>query len=248
MNRFFSVEHLATLAVVAAFTAIVVFAARRRPGPWTLTAARILAVVLVVNEVSWIVSLVATRTWSAQWGLPLAICDSASFVAAAALWTRRRLLVELTWFWGLAGTAQGLLTPDIGTWHFPNFNYIQYFVAHGGIVLAAFYLIVGLGLRPGARSIPRVVAITLAYTLVVGVIDIALNGNYMYLRQKPQSATLLDLFGAWPFYIVTATGIAIVLFTLLDVPFWKSRWQRPVRDAGFRTATGATTAESTPPG
>lgn len=248
MNQLFSVEHVVTLAIVAACTATVTFAARRHPGPWTLIAARILAVILIVNEVSWIANLFVTRTWSAQWGLPLAICDSASLVAAAALWTRRTLLVELTWFWGLAGSAQGLLTPDVGNWHFPSFNYIQYFVAHGGIVLAAFYLIVGLGLRPRAWSIPRIVFITLAYTLVVGVLDIALNGNYMYLRQKPQSATLLDLFGGWPYYMVTATGIAIAFFTLLDVPFWRSRRKRPVRDAAFRPATGATRAESIPPG
>ena len=231
MKQFFAAEHIVTLAVVVATISGLVVAARMRPGAWTLVAARILAVVLVVNELSWLGSVIAAGQWNVQWALPLNLCDSACFVAAAALWTRRSLLVELTWFWGIAGTAQGLLTPEIGTWHFPQYNYIQYFVAHGGIVMSAFFLVVGLGIRPRKGAIVRVVALTLAYTAVAGAIDLMVHGNYMFLRNKPGVASVLDIFGPWPFYIVGATGLAVVFFTLLDLAFWRSRSKRPVRDA-----------------
>jgi uncharacterized membrane protein YwaF len=35
------------------------------------------------------------------------------------------------------------------------------------------------------------------------------------------------VLGPWPWYIVTAAAVAVVLFVLLDVPFWYSRRRRP---------------------
>jgi hypothetical integral membrane protein (TIGR02206 family) len=248
MKQFFGTEHIVTLGVIVATISGLVVAARMRPGPWTLMAARILAVVLLVNELSWLGSVIAAGQWNAQWALPLNLCDSTSFVAAAALWTRRPLLVELTWFWGIAGTAQGLLTPETGTWHFPQYNYIQYFVAHGGIVISAFFLVVGLGIRPRKGAIARVVALTLAYAAVIGAIDVIVQGNYMYLRHKPGVASMLDVFGPWPYYIVGATGLAVVFFTLLDLPFWRGRSRDRSAAESTPIAISATRAGSIPPG
>src|SRR5438132_907921 len=87
--------------------------ALKRPG----CSLRGLAVILVADEVSWCVFLAAGGGESGQRSqpLPLQLCDVAIFVAAAALWSRNQLLVEITYFWGLAGTLQALLTPDLGT-------------------------------------------------------------------------------------------------------------------------------------
>ena len=80
-----SVEHLVTLAVTAAVTATLVVAARLRPGPWTLVACRILAVVILANEAAWWVWLGAQGTWSLSYALPLQLCDVAAVVSADGL-------------------------------------------------------------------------------------------------------------------------------------------------------------------
>jgi hypothetical integral membrane protein (TIGR02206 family) len=213
-----SVEHLATLAVIATCIAALVIAARLRPGAWLVPASRSLAVLIVVNECGWWVWLGLQHTWSAGYALPLQLCDVVAFVSAAALWTRRPLLVELTYFWGLAGTANGLISPDVPA-HFPSYLFLQYFIAHGTIVAAALLLVVGLRITPRRGAVARVFALTVALAALDAVVNLLVGSNYLYLRHTPDVPNLLDLLGAWPWYIVAAAGLALVIFTVLDLPF-----------------------------
>jgi hypothetical integral membrane protein (TIGR02206 family) len=211
-------EHLATLGVIAASTAALVFTARLRPGAWTVTACRALALVIVVNEASWWVWLAFQHTWSASYALPLQLCDVVAFVSAAALWFRVPLLVELTYFWGLAGTSNALISPDLPD-HFPSYLFLQYFVAHGAIVAAALLLVVGLRIVPRKGAVLRMVAVTLALVVLDAAVNAVTGGNYMYLRHTPEVPNLLDLMGPWPVYIISAAGLALLLFIALDLPF-----------------------------
>ena len=227
MSELFAAEHVAALAVIAAATVVLVVAARRRPGRWL----GVFALVLVVDELSWWVYLLAGGQpgITLAYSLPLQLCDVAIFIAAAALWTWNRLLVELAYFWGLAGTLQALLTPDLPQ-HFPSYPYFQYYIAHGGVVAAALVLVAGLRLHPRRRAVFQVAAITVAYAVLVGAVDAGSGANYMYLRARPPSPTLLDALGPWPWYILAASLIALVLFAILDAPFRLGR--RPVKEAG----------------
>ena len=220
MSGLVATEHVGAVVVIAVATAVLVVLARRGPGPWL----KMLALVLVLDEVSWWVYLLAGEqpgSVLAQ-SLPLQLCDVAIFVTAAALWARAPLLVEVTYFWGLAGTLQALLTPDLPQ-HFPSYPYFQYYIAHGGVVASALLLVVGLRIHPRPGSLLRMAAVTLAYVALVGVVDAITGADYMYLRAKPPSATLLDVLGPWPWYLLGATAIGLVLFAVLDAPFRISR-------------------------
>jgi len=196
--------------------------ARRHPGRWRVWAARAIGVALVADAVSFIVALVVAGTFSPKTSLPLALCDMAALVAAAACWWRVPVLVELTYFWGLAGTLQAVITPDLNV-GFPHLVFFQYTVGHLGIVLAAVFLVVGLGITPRRGAVLRVFAITVGYTAFVGLIDGLTGANYMFLRSPPGEWTLLRLLGPWPWYIASAAGVALVLLVLLDAPFWRRR-------------------------
>ena len=218
MSRLLTAEHLITLGVIAACVATLVTAARVRPGTWTWRACRALALVILANELGWWVWLGFQHTWSAAYALPLQLCDIVAFVAAAALWFRRPLLVELTYFWGLAGTANGLISPDLPD-HFPSYLFLQYFIAHGAIVAAALLLVVGLRVTPRRGAVLRVTALTLALVTVDAAANALTGGNYMYLRHTPDVPNLLDLMGPWPVYLVAAAGLALAIFVMLDLPF-----------------------------
>ena len=125
--------------------------ARRRPGPWTGVAAKTLAVILIGEQVSWQIQFLIHDDWNRFDSLPFDLCDFTCFVAAVACWTQLPLLVELTWFWALAGTLQAIITPDQYT-PFPHLSFDNYVVEHLGIVVAALYLVIGPRIypRPGA--------------------------------------------------------------------------------------------------
>jgi len=222
MAKLLSLEHLATLGVITGCIAALVIAARLRPGAWMVPACRAVAVLIVVNECGWWVWLAFQHTWSASYALPLQLCDVVAFVSAAALWTRRPLLVELSYFWGLAGTANGLISPDVPT-HFPSYLFLQYFIAHGTIVAAALILVVGLRITPRRGAVARVFGLTVVLAAIDAVVNLIVGSNYLYLRHTPDVPNLLDLLGPWPWYIVAAAGLALVIFTVLDLPFWIGR-------------------------
>ncbi len=211
-------EHILTLVVIAALIAGLVVSARRHPGAWTVPAGRLLAIVILANEAGWWVWLGFQHTWSFSYALPLHLCDVAAFVSAAALWTRRPLLVELTYFWGLAGTSNSLVTPDLAD-HFPGYLFFQYYIAHGTIVAAALFLVLGLQITPRHGAVARVIALTLGLAAVDSVANLLTGGNYMFLRHAPGVHSLLDLMGPWPWYVIAAAALAVVLFAALDLPY-----------------------------
>jgi hypothetical integral membrane protein (TIGR02206 family) len=202
--------------------AVLCYTARRRPGPWRVVVARLVGLALAADIVAYTVGLVVARTWTAETSLPLALCNAGVVVAAIACWWRVPLLVELTYFIGLAGTLQAVLTPDLAV-AFPHLVFFEYVVGHVGIVLAALFLVVGMRLAPRPGAVLRVFAITAAYTAFVGLIDGVTGADYMFLRRPPGEWTLLRLLGPWPWYVVSAAGLALVLLTLLDLPFRRGR-------------------------
>ncbi len=220
MNDLLATEHVGAVVVIAVATAVLVTAARLHPGSWTNAAARGLALVLVGAEVGWWIYLAATHASRAElaYALPFQLCDAAIFVSALALWRRTQLLVEVTYFWGLAGTIQAIFTPDLPH-HFPSFPFLQYYVAHGGVVAAALFLVVGLRQWPRRHAYIWIAGLTVAYASFVGLLDLVTGADYMYLRAKPASATLLDVMGPWPWYIAVAAAVGLAFFFILDAPF-----------------------------
>jgi len=209
----FGPGHLAALA--ASLVAIVGAAAlgkKCRGKPATL--ARCLAYVILAAMVLDPFVRASNRELTLVRALPLHLCDAAAAVTVLALLTRRQILFELSYFWGLAGATQALVTPpplppsfDPDTW--------RYFTVHAATIAGAAYLL-GLGFRPRRAAWARATLLTLAYTAVVGIADFALGANYMWLARKPDGS-ILDVLGPWPFYIAGGTVVGATLFYVLEV-------------------------------
>ncbi len=197
-------------------------AARGWPRSWLAPAAVTLGFILAVAELSWWVYLAIRPRWSVADGLPLQLCDAAGLVSVVALWWRRQPLVEIAYFIGLGGATQALITPYIPK-PFPNWLFFQYYVAHGGVVAAALFLVVGMRIYPRPGAVPRMLLLTAAYTVLVGIVDAVTGADYLYLLRPPPVPTLLDLLGPWPWYIGSAALVGLLVLIILDAPFW---WRR----------------------
>jgi len=177
--------------------------------------------VLAINEIAWWITRYSREGIHAG-NLPLQLCDAAVWIAILACMTRAPALAEFVWFAGIAGAGMALLTPDLAA-PWPQWPAIYFFLAHGGVVIAAALLAFSGVIDFHPRSVWRPFGMLLAYAAFVGCVDAILHANYMYLRNKPGSASVLDMVGPWPWYIVAGAVIGLALFWLLWLPV------RPVR-------------------
>jgi hypothetical integral membrane protein (TIGR02206 family) len=224
-----SAEHVAALVATVVVATLLVAGARRRGDAWALRAGRCLALVILAGYVCEQITYAVRGEWTAQVNLPLHLTDAVTFASVAALWRPDAMvLVELVYFWALAASLQAVLTPDLGQ-SFPDVLFFTYFVTHAGAVVAACLLVLGARRAPRPGAVLRVYAATFAFALLAAVGTLVTGGNYMYLRRKPSNASLLDVMGPWPVYILTAAALGLLLFMALA---WPARWIR--RDVAER--------------
>ena len=180
--------------------------------------------------------------------LPMHFCDWAAVAAFFALVFRSDRMAELTYFWGMAGTLQGLVTPALSV-GFPHPAWFAFFQLHGGVVLVGLYLVIGHGWRPRKGAVLRVFVAACSATrgvrltssaggpqeevqarvvlVAAGLVDlISVENNYGFLRSKPGSGSMMDALGPWPIYILSMQAVALLFFTLFDMPFWRGRKRR----------------------
>lgn len=150
--------------------------------------------------------------------LPLHLSDLAWMAAAVALWTRHRVPVALTYFWGLVLTTQAIVTPSLGE-DFPEPRFFGFWALHLLVVWAAIYLVWGVRLAPRWRDYRTTVAITLGWAVAAYAFNAVADTNYGYLQRKPSSGSALDLLGPWPAYVVAEVAILAGLWALMTWPW-----------------------------
>jgi hypothetical integral membrane protein (TIGR02206 family) len=236
--RQFSDAHLAALAVLALSVGLSVWAPRAHPGRWIVPAARALALVIFAGWAGEYLADAVLGTWTIQYDLPLQLTDAVSLSAILALWSRRMLLVELVYFWSLTASLQAMLTPDLSR-TFPSVYYFTYFLYHIGAIVAACFLVLGCRLYPRPGAVWRVYAATFAVTVIAALGDILTDGNYMYLREKPEHSSLLNVIGPWPWYIASTAALGLALMFVVKLLTDWVRRHDPASPQPSRSASAA---------
>ncbi|HET8540403.1 MAG TPA: TIGR02206 family membrane protein [Anaeromyxobacter sp.] len=219
--RTFAPAHLAVVAAVPLAAAALAAIVRRRPGaerPVRLA----LAAGLAANELAWYVHALREGWVRPPHGLPLDLCDVLLWLTVWALAAPRPWTLDVVYYLGLAGSGMALLTPDPGA-ALGTYEGAKFFLAHGGVVGAILFLVLAGRLRPRPGSWWRVFLWVNAYASVIALVDWRFGANYMYLREKPASASLLDVLGPWPWYVLAAEPVALLLLWLLQLPFHRGR-------------------------
>ena len=187
---------------------------RGRPAERWL-AVRLAVAVLVFGTASTISAMVP---WHPDDSLPLQICDLAWVVVAWALLTGHPTATALTYYWGLTLGVQALVQPTL-TSPFPTFEFFAFWGKHVLIVWGAVYLTLALRRGPDWRAYRVAIGWTAVWLVAVLCLNALLGTNYGYVNGKPSEATVLDLLGPWPVYVVAEIAIVAVGWALITLPW-----------------------------
>ena len=141
---------------------------------------------------------------SIKWSVPLQLTDLATTAGAYALWSQRHWAFALTYYWGLVLSVQALISPVLkrsglsrlpvpGLLGDPPARRLGRDLPDLGPRLSA-----DVARATGSSSLSRWPgrSITLTFNSIAGT-------NYGFLNRKPETPSLLDLFGPWPVYVLT---------------------------------------------
>ena len=178
-----------------------------------------LTLLLVTDYVGYLVYVrgASDLRWSEM--LPMQMCDWAMVVIIVAMWSGNLRWFEVAYFWGIGGTLQAVLTPNL-TYGFPDVRFISFFVAHCGVIVGIAFLMLTRRYRPRPMSLVRAFAWTELYFVVALAIDLMTGVNYGFLLHKPEAKTLLTLLSdSRPLYLMQMHLLAMVFFGVLYLPF-----------------------------
>ena len=216
----FNAEHLAAIFLTITLPfALAALAWRSKSNVVAGAIAHGLSAILLGN---YVVYLLFIRGWGdLAWEqtLPMQMCDWAMVVVVVTLASGSRRWFEVAYFWGIGGTLQAVLTPNL-RFGFPELRFLSFFVAHGGIIVGVVFLMLTRRLRPYPMSIVRVFAWSEFYFVITLLVDHLTGVNYGFLLHKPEAFSLLSfLSDDRPLYLFQMHGLALAFFTALYLPF-----------------------------
>lgn len=224
--QFLGVSHIVVLALTIVLPiALSVLVRKVDSSVVTNVVCYLLSAILIVNEVGhWIYRAATVQSLGVflQSYLPLHICGVVVFIVAFALLRRNQTLYEVSYFWGIVGVLNAIITPQLWV-DFPNYRFFQYFIAHDGIVVSVLFATWGLRMRPTFKGLLRSFLLVNLYVVVIAGVNLLLTSNYMFICEPPHTKSPF-FFAPWPWYIPILDGVAFVFFCVVYSPFLIGDW------------------------
>jgi hypothetical integral membrane protein (TIGR02206 family) len=179
----------------------------------------VLSAVLILNYVIYLIFIRSRGLVDWRQILPMQMCDWGMVVVIVAMWTGNQRWFEVAYFWGIGGTLQAVLTPNL-RFGFPDWRFISFFTSHCGIIVGVIFLMLTRRYRPYPLSIVRVWLWSEFYFVVTLIVDGLTGVNYGFLLHKPEAFSILSfLSDSRPLYLLQLHGVALLFFLVLYVPF-----------------------------
>lgn len=214
-----SLEHVCPIVMASIFASIFIRYSRRKLSKVQQQKFfKLLGLFVSLTVVFFHLYLISKGNYNLKSDLPLYLCSFIALLIPIFTHFRSYWMYEILLFWIVAGTLQGVITPDIAE-GFPAFDYFRYWVVHLGLLTIIFYATFVFGMRPRLKSIFKSILALQVYVVLMVIVNYVLDANYFYLNQKPKSASVLDYFGEWPVYIIVGQLILIPYFLIIYLPF-----------------------------
>src|SRR5262245_43444041 len=179
----------------------------------------VLSAVLISNYIVYLIFIRSQGVVDWRQMLPMQMCDWGMVVVIVAMWTGNQRWFEVAYFWGIGGTLQAVLTPNL-RYGFPDWRFIGFFTSHCGIIGVLVFLLLTRHYRPYPMSIVRVWLWSEFYFVVTLAVDKLTGFNYGFLLHKPEAFSILSFLSDWwPLYLLQMHGLALLFFLMLYAPF-----------------------------
>src|SRR5205809_1968979 len=178
-----------------------------------------LSALLILNYIFYMMRVRQFGAVSWQQILPLQLCDWGMVVVIVAMLSGNQRWFEVAYFWGIGGTLQAVLTPNL-RFGFPDWRFISFFTSHCGIIVGVIFLMLIRRYRPHPMSIVRVWLWSEFYFVVTLIVDELTGVNYGFLLHKPEAFSILSfLSDSRQLYLLQMHGVALLFFLALYAPF-----------------------------
>jgi hypothetical integral membrane protein (TIGR02206 family) len=177
---------------------------------------------LVMFEVAHHFWLLFHGRWEIDYALPLHLSSISVILIIILLFTRSRWLFEIAFLVGIGGAVQAVMTPVL-VYGWPHFRFIHFFYTHVGVIWVVFYFLWHKKFPLRAWSIVKAMVFLNVLLPLIWLVNLRTGGNYWFIMEKPSGASLLDVLGPHPWYILGMEAAALVLFTLLWAVFGRKR-------------------------
>lgn len=206
----FSTSHLVMLSLFIMVT-LMIFIYRKnvRPGKWR-RAEISLGIALIGLEAANQFWMYHNGLWRIGRSLPLELCNIGLILCILLLLTNKKIFFELLFFLAIFGATMALFIPAL-KYDFPHFRYFHFFIAHAVIVWVSVYYLMVKGYQLTFLSVVKLLVLINSLLPVVVYINQQHNGNFWFLRHKPNAPSLFDIMGPYPWYIITLEGVLLVV-------------------------------------
>lgn len=178
------------------------------------TAGIVMACIISISVISYTVIKIFEGPFDVQKDLPLHLCNFLGLTIPIFAVLRKYWMYEIIVFWILAGTAQGVFTPDLDE-GFPHYRFFKYWLEHAGLVLFIVYASAVYGMRPKFKSIIKAFGAIQIYLIFILGVNALIGSNYLFLMRKPDHTSLLDVLGEWPYYILVEELLILPFFLII---------------------------------
>lgn len=178
----------------------------------------ILGIIMLIQQIFFYSWYMCSRIGLKE-ALPLYMCRITAIIVIYTLFTDTKKFHFIIYFWGLLGATIALLMPDTSGHLFPHIMFVQFFITHGGILVALLFFMVVDGYRPEWSDFLKITAFTVVYALIINIINPLVCGNYAYFSAPPKSAAFFSALPKGLIYKLGLLGILILLSFILYIPF-----------------------------
>ena len=138
--------------------------------------------------------------WAIERSIPLHLCGIAIIIAGIVMFKPNQNGFEFLALMGSPGALHAILTPQFNHGDLP-FLVFKYYFGHAAIIFVPLYLAIAEGYRIRESSWINVFFMCQGILLFVGLSNVILGSNYMYLVEKPIVQNPM-IIGEWPWYIL----------------------------------------------